>query len=783
MDKLFNENFVLLDGALGTMLQSAGMPAGLLPEVYALEHPEIIQNIHRAYVDAGSRIVYTNTFSSNARKLSGSGHSVEEIVTAAVKTAKAAADGKALVALDIGPIGEMMEPAGTLTFDDAYDLFREILTAGEKAGADLAAFETFSDLAELRVGVLAAKENTSLPIFATMTFEEGGRTFTGTLAESFAVIIGGLGVDALGVNCSLGPDKLMPIIRRIAAVTSLPLIVKANAGLPDAHDGHYDIGAQQFADQMEECAEIGVKYIGGCCGTTPEYIFTLKNRFSDKTRAEHSTEKSTIVCSATRLVTIDSPRIIGERINPTGKKRFQQALRENDLDYVLAQGIAQMDAGADILDVNVGVPGLDEAALMRKCVSGLSSTTDLPLQIDSNDPTVLEAGLRTFCGKAIINSVNGEETKLKTVLPLAKKYGAAVVGLTIDEKGIPETAEERFEIAKRILDDAKEYGISGSDVFIDCLCMTVSANQNSAAETLKAVRMVKEKLGTHCLLGVSNISFGLPNRELVNRSFLTLALENGLDLPIINPNVSAMAETVAAFRLLRGYDSGCNEFISRYAAAEAPKTVTAETAPDIFSAVSRGMAKEAADVTEKLLSEKQELEIVNEMLIPALDIVGERFEKGQIFLPQLIRSADAAGAAFEVVRKHMLAKGGQTVSKGKIVIATVKGDIHDIGKNIVKTVLSNYGYRVIDLGRDVSPETIVEAAVSENAKLIGLSALMTTTLPAMSETIATLHRSGHDCKVMVGGAVMTPEYAAEIGADYYSKDAKEAVDIAKKVLG
>ena len=783
MDKLFSDNFVLLDGALGTMLQRAGMPAGVLPEIYALAHPEVIEAVHREYVAAGSRIIYTNTFSSNARKLKGSGHTVGEIVTAAVKTAKNAAGGRALVALDVGPIGEMMEPAGTLSFDEAYALFREILIAGEAAGADLVAFETFSDLAELRVGVLAARENTSLPIFATMTFEEDGRTFTGTLAESFAVTISGLGVEALGVNCSLGPDKLMPIIRRIGAVTPLPLIVKANAGLPDARDGHYNISAEQFAEQMEDCAEIGVKFIGGCCGTTPEYIFELKKSFSGKTRADRITEKSTVLCSATRFVVVDSPRIIGERINPTGKKRFQQALRENDLDYVLAQGIAQMDAGADILDVNVGVPGLDEAALMKKCVRGLASTTDLPLQIDSNDPSVIETGLREFCGKAIINSVNGEEAKLETVLPMAKKYGAAVVGLTIDEKGIPESADGRFEIAKRILDAAEEYGIPKSDVFIDCLCMTVSANQNAAAETLKAVRMVKETFGVHCLLGVSNISFGLPSRELVNRSFLALALENGVDLPIINPNVPAMTETVAAFRLLRGYDKGCDEFIARFAEAKAPGTEIREDAPDIFSAVSRGMASEASAAAYKLLDSKQELEIISEMLIPALDLVGERFEKGEIFLPQLIRSADAAGAAFEVIKKHMAAKGSQTVSKGKIIIATVRGDIHDIGKNIVKTVLSNYGYRVIDLGRDVPPETIVEAAVSEDAKLVGLSALMTTTLPAMSETITALHKSGHDCRIMVGGAVLTPEYAAEIGADYYSKDAKEAVDIAKKVLG
>lgn len=782
MDKLFNDEFVILDGAMGTMLQRAGLPVGCLPELFTLEHPEILESIHKAYIKAGSKIVYTNTFSSNAHKLSGSGYSVDEVISSSVSIAKKAANGKALVALDIGPIGEMLEPSGTLSFDMAYEMFREMLVAGEKAGADLIAFETFTDLAELRIAVLAAKENTSLPIFATMSFEEGGRTFTGALAECFAETMTGLGVDAIGVNCSMGPKNLMPIIRRIGAVSPLPLIVKANAGLPDARDGHYNISAEEFALEMSECAEIGVKFIGGCCGTDPDYISALRDIMSTKSCLPRQTSEETRLCSITKLLTVNEVRIIGERINPTGKKRFQQALRENDFDYVLAQGVQQADGGADILDVNVGVPGLDEASLMQKCVMGLQATVDLPLQIDSNDCNALEAGLRAFCGKAIVNSVNGEAEKLEKILPLVKKYGSAVVGLTMDERGIPETAEERFEIAKRILSACESYGIPKRDVFIDCLCLTVSASQSSALETLKAVRMVKERLGLHTVLGVSNISFGLPNRELINSAFLSLAMENGLDLPILNPNISSMTDTVSAFKLLKGFDDGCQNFVGRFAdimsTSNAPTAVTS----DIFEAISKGLKAEAKTITQGLLDTKTELEIINELLIPALDAVGERYEKGEIFLPQLMRSADASCEAFEVLKTNIAKNGGNSVSKGKIIVATVKGDIHDIGKNIVKTILANYGYQLIDLGRDVAPETVVETAIRENVRLVGLSALMTTTLPAMAETVKALRNSGHECKVMVGGAVLTAEYAEEIGADFFAKDAKQAVDIAKEVL-
>lgn len=784
MDELFKSEFVILDGAMGTMLQRSGLPVGMLPELFTLEHPEILEHIHRAYIEAGSQIAYSNTFSSNAYKLKYSGHSAEEVIIASVAAAKKAADGKVPVALDLGPIGEMLEPSGTLTFEKAYELFKEMLLAGVKAGADLVVFETFTDLAELRIAVLAAKENTSLPIFATMSFEESGRTFTGALAESFAVTMTGLGVDAIGVNCSMGPTKLMPIIRRIGAVTSLPLIVKANAGLPDARDGHYSITASEFAFEMAECAEIGVRFVGGCCGTDPEFIKALDEIMKGKKRASRVVSEETRLCSITKLVTVNEVRIIGERINPTGKKRFQQALRENDLDYVLAQGVQQADAGADILDVNVGVPGLDEALLMESCVKGLQSTVDLPLQIDSNDPRAIEAGLRAFCGKAIVNSVNGEADRLQKVLPLVKKYGAAVIGLTMDEHGIPETADERFAIAERILKACESFGIPKTDVFIDCLCLTVSASQSSALETLRAVRMVKERLGLHTVLGVSNISFGLPNRELINSTFLTLAMENGLDLPIINPNIPAMTDAIAAFKLLRGFDDGCQAYVERFSniMSTVPSAVSSLVS-NISEAVAKGLKAETKDITRVLLETKSELEIINELLIPALDAVGERYERGEIFLPQLMRSADAACEAFEILKQSILKSGGGSVSKGKIIVATVKGDIHDIGKNIVKTILANYGYEVIDLGRDVSPETVAETAKREDVRLVGLSALMTTTLPAMEQTIKALRNCGHDCKIMVGGAVLTEDYAMEIGADYYAKDAKRAVDIAKEVLG
>lgn len=777
---------VLLDGAMGTVLQNSGLKLGERPELLCMQHPEVIENIHKMYIDAGSEIVYTNTFGANAHKLKGTGYSVNEVIEAAVKIARSACeDGDAKVALDIGPMGELLEPAGTLSFEDAYDTFREMLVAGERAGADLVIFETMTDLYEVKAGVLAAKENTTLPVFVTMTFEPNQRTFTGCCIESMAAVLEGLGVDALGINCSLGPNEIFSIAKRLSECTALPLIVKANAGLPDPETGRYQIGPEDFAAQMEPYVALGLQYVGGCCGTSPEYIQRIHALLGGRSVVSRTVTPRTVLCSPTQAVTVDGVRIIGERINPTGKKRFQQALRDEDLDYILSQGVQQAEAGAHILDVNVGLPGVDEPKMMRKVVKGLQGVVDLPLQIDSSNLRAIEAGLRAFNGCAIVNSVNGEPEVLQRILPIVKKYGACVVGLTLDSDGIPDHAEGRFAIAKRILDTALAYGIPKEKVFIDCLVLTVSAQQSGALETLKAVRMVHEKLGLHTVLGVSNISFGLPNRELITHSFLTLAMSNGLDLPIINPNISAMTDAVAAFNVLFNKDHDSAAYIERFGNTAAPAAPAAspEGVTDIGYAIAKGLKEDTRRLTKQLLQDHDEMTIINTMLIPALDRVGDRFEKGEIFLPQLINAAGASCEAFDIIKSRILEKGEPSVTKGKIIVATVKGDIHDIGKNIVKVLLENYGYQVIDLGRDVPIERVVEVAKREQVRLIGLSALMTTTLTSMAETIAALRESGHECTVFAGGAVLTPEYALEIGADYYARDAKQSVDIAKKVLG
>ncbi|MCQ4725936.1 homocysteine S-methyltransferase family protein [Anaerotignum faecicola] len=785
---LFKKDFIFLDGAMGTMLQAGGLKLGERPEILSITERDTICSIHRQYIEAGSDIIYTNTFGANRHKLEGTGYSVSEIITAAVENGRKACEGTgAYVALDIGPIGELLEPLGPMEFDEAYSVFKEMVQAGERAGADLIVFETMTDLYELKAGVLAAKENTDLPVFATMTFEEGGRTFTGCTVESMAAVMEGLGVDALGINCSLGPDEIFPMADKLCRLTDIPVIVKANAGLPDPVDNSYDITAELFAEQMEKFAASGVRVIGGCCGTTPEYIRNLKSVFSKLKPGNIPAKRGSVLCSPSMVVNIDGVRVIGERINPTGKKRFQQALKECDMEYIAERGVEQAEAGAVILDVNVGMPGIDEKEMMIKAVKTLQSVLPLPLQIDSSDPAAIEAGLRYCSGKAIVNSVNGEDEVMERILPIVKKYGASVVGLCMDSNGIPKTARERVEIAERILNKALSFGIKKEDIFIDCLTLTVSAQQEQARETLNAVRRIKEELGLHCVLGVSNISFGLPNRELITCGFLMQAMENGLDLPIINPNQKAVMDTVAAFKVLNGEDIGSEQFIERFSqpVGETPEIKDAGTKPamDIYYAVSKGLKEETAKITEEMLKTKSEMEIINGYLIPALDKVGERYEKQEIFLPQLINSANASCEAFEVLKKSILSKGSETVSKGKIILATVKGDIHDIGKNIVKVILENYGYQVIDLGRDVAAEKVVEAAVSENVRLIGLSALMTTTLKSMEETIAALRKSGHECKIVVGGAVLTAEYAKQIGADFYAKDAKQTVDAAKQVIG
>lgn len=781
LKQLLNKDFIFLDGAMGTMLQKAGLEIGGIPELLNITNPKLIENIHKQYVDSGSDIVYANTFGANRYKLKG--ESVEKIISAAVKNAKKACGEKALAALDIGPIGQLLEPSGTLKFEEAYDIFKEQVIAGKDA--DIIVFETMTDLYELKAAILAAKENSDKPILCTMTFEENLRTFTGCSISSMALTLNGLGVDAVGINCSLGPEQLVPLCDELIKWTDLPIILKPNAGLPDPATNEYNVDAEEFARQMKTAAEHGVKFFGGCCGTTPEYIAALKTAFEGIIPKRQPMIKGAAVCSPSNTVVINQPRIIGERINPTGKKLFKEALRNNDMGYILNQAVEQTKAGADILDVNVGLPEINEKEMMVRTIKELQGITDVPLQIDSTIPEVLEAALRVYNGKPIVNSVNGEEKSLETVLPLVKKYGAAVVGLALDQNGIPPKAEQRFEIAKKILNRALEYGIPKEDVFIDCLTLTASAEQEAVMETLKALKRVKDELGLKTVLGVSNISFGLPNRPTINQNFLTMAMTYGLDLPIINPNVDAMTGAVRAYKLLTNIDKNSVEFIAAYNdAAPKPQTVSNGTSEiSLGYAIENGLKDESTKAAKKLLETTDSMSIVNEILIPALDRAGEQFESGKIFLPQLILTAGAAQAAFAVIRENMLSSNSAPVSKGKIVLATVKGDIHDIGKNIVKVLLENYGYDVIDLGKDVPPETVVEAAIEHKVKLVGLSALMTTTLCSMEETIKLLHEKKLSCKTVVGGAVLTPEYAEQIHADFYAKDAKETVDIAKLIVG
>lgn len=779
--QLLEKDFIFLDGAMGTMLQASGLEAGATPELLNLTNPTLIQSIHKKYIVAGSDIVYANTFGANSYKLHG--ESVQKVISAAVENARKACGENALVALDIGPIGQLLEPSGTLEFEQAYEIFKEQIIAGKDA--DLIVFETMTDLYELKAAVLAAKENSDLPIMCTMTFEENQRTFTGCSISSMAITLSGLGVNAIGINCSLGPKQLVPLCDELLTWTELPIVLKPNAGLPDPVTNKYDVSPEEFAKEMRIAAEHGVKFLGGCCGTTPEFIKALKAELSDVVPERPAFEKKAAVCSPTNTVIINQTRIIGERINPTGKKLFKEALKNNDMGYILNQAIEQVKAGADILDVNVGLPEIDEKAMMIKTIKEIQSITDVPLQIDSTIPEVLESALRVYNGKPIVNSVNGEEKSLESVLPLVKKYGAAVVGLTLDQNGIPSKAEERFAIAEKILNRALEYGIPKEDVYIDCLTLTASAEQEAVMETLKALKMVKEKLGLKTVLGVSNISFGLPNRPIINQSFLTMAMTYGLDLPIINPNIDAMTGAVRAFKLLTNVDKNSVEFIWAYNDA-LPKTQTAANVNSEISleyAIENGLKEASAEITAKLLETCDSMDIVNEKLIPALDKAGEQFEKGKIFLPQLILTAGAAQSAFAVIREKILSSNSAPISKGKIVLATVKGDVHDIGKNIVKVLLENYGYDVIDLGKDVPCEEVVKAAIEHKVKLVGLSALMTTTLGSMEETIKLLHENNVNCKIVVGGAVLTPEYAKKIKADFYAKDAKETVDIAKQVIG
>lgn len=785
--ELIGKELIIFDGAMGTMLQKKGLKLGQCPEIFNIENPEVIKSIHQGYIEAGARVITTNTFGANEKKLRNTTYSVEEIIKAAVTIAKdAIGEREAYVALDIGPIGELLEPMGTLSFDEAYEIFKRQVLVGLENGVDLILLETMTDLYELKAAVLAVKENCDLPVFATMTFESNERTFTGCIPEAMVLTLEGLGVDALGVNCSLGPKELLPIVERITKVSNLPVMVQPNAGLPQIRNGEtvFDISTKDFADGAETFFNLGASIIGGCCGTTFDYIREVKERLNNRGLVKRTIEYGASICSDSKVVYINGVRVVGERINPTGKKLFKEALIKGDMDYILKQAITQVEGGAEILDVNVGIPQINEEEVMVRTIKEIQSVIDTPLQIDSTNKKVIEKALRYYNGKPIVNSVNGEDKVLDEVLPIVKKYGAAVIGLTLDKGGIPPKAEERVAIAEKIIKRAESYGIKREDIFIDCLVLTASAQQKEVKETLKAVTLVKEKFKVKTLLGVSNISFGLPNRALINESFLALALGAGLDLPIMNPNSEGMMDVIRAYRVLNNEDVGAEKYIEAYAIEKDENKSKKESneITDLKVMVIKGLKEDIREATKELLKNTDELSIVNNYLIPALDEVGYKYEKEIIFLPQLIRSAETVKVAFEVLKESLSKKNVEKISKGKIVLATVKGDIHDIGKNIVKVILENYGYEVIDLGKDVPIERILEIAKTEKPKLVGLSALMTTTLKSMEETIRAIRNEAIDTKIMVGGAVLTPEYAEIIGADYYSKDAKEAVNIAKEIF-
>jgi len=808
--ELFNQpNTILLDGGMGTMLQAAGMKLGTRPEDLNIENPELIRSIHAKYAAAGSRVVNANTFGASPHKLADSKYTLEEVITAGIANCKqAVAPYGALVTLDVGPLGELLEPSGTLAFEDAVAEYGRIVRAGVAAGADILYFETFTDLYEMKAALLAAKENSTLPIMASMSFEANGRTFTGCTVESFAATARGLGANAVGINCSLGPKEIFPMAKRLAEAVpgDFPVFVKPNAGLPRADGSGYDITPQLYAMQMKPYRELHLFAAGGCCGTTPEFIQMLNGVFADCKPGRPEHPMLSVICSPVDCVNVDGITVVGERINPTGKKRFQQALRDGDMNYILEQAVSQAEAGAQILDVNVGAPGVDEPALMEQVVKALQSVVSLPLQLDSSHAEALERGLRVYNGKPIVNSVNGEPEVLEKVLPLCKKYGAAVVGLAIDERGIQPKAEDRVAIARRIKKAALEAGIPREDIYIDCLTLTASAQQEDVLATVQALHTCKTELGVRTILGVSNISFGLPCRPYLNTTFLTMAMYAGLDLAIMNPSSEEMMAAVYAYNVLTNRDKQSGRYIARYAdqvpasaalakamqdkaasgvpaAAEAAGPAVSGPYAPLMKAVEQGLKGEAAACTKALLAEKEPLELVDEALIPALDIVGVKYEKGKLFLPQLLQAASAAQSAFDEIKTAIAQRGGAGASKGRIVLATVKGDVHDIGKNIVKVILENYGFEVIDLGRDVPVETVVETVREKDVHLVGLSALMTTTLKSMEETIAALHAAKLDCKVMVGGAVLTPEYAEKIGADWYAKDAKQSADIAKEFFG
>jgi 5-methyltetrahydrofolate--homocysteine methyltransferase len=790
-------NILFLDGGMGTLLQERGLSAGELPETWNLTHPDVIRDIHRSYFSAGSNVVCANTFGANSLKFSD--EELEQIISAALENARVARDTSAgshekFIALDIGPCGKLLKPYGDLDFEEATTLFSKVARLGAKHGAELIFIETMNDSYETKAALLGAKESCDLPVFVSNAYGSDGKLMTGATPEAMCAMLEGLGADAIGANCSLGPSQLAPIIDRLLAAASVPVFIKANAGLPTVKDGKtvFDVTARDFAESTAQMLSRGARMAGGCCGTTPEYISALVRAAKDISPVPVTDKELTVISSYSNAVTFgDTPVLIGERINPTGKKRFKQALIEGDMDYILAEALHEEECGAPVLDVNVGIPDIDEREVLTSAVREIQSVCALPLQIDTSNASAMESALRVYNGKAMINSVNGKEESMRAVFPLAKKYGGVIVALTLDENGIPDTAEGRFKIAERILARASEYGINKKDIIFDTLTMTVSADKNAAKVTLDALSLISNKLGCKTALGVSNVSFGLPARDVINSVFFAAALERGLSAAIMNPYSQEMMKVYYSYRALHGLDEGFGDYIGFAQTYSAPQAVTAAEAKEtdfkyasaLEEAVVRGLKERASELVLQMLKCTEPLDIVNGHIIPALDKVGKGFEKKTVYLPQLLMSAEAASAAFEQIKSAMLSDNGASKSNSdrlKIIIATVKGDIHDIGKNIVKLLLENYGFNVIDLGRDVPPETIVERAVSEDVSLVGLSALMTTTVPAMEETIALLREKHPKCKVIVGGAVLNQDYADRIGADKYAKDAMEAVRYAEE---
>lgn len=793
LDRLGKE-LLFFDGGMGTLLQAEGLKPGELPETWNITHPETVIGIHRKYIEAGSDIVLANTFGANAIKFHDKDCSLKEIVTSAVGHVKEAVrqaetkDRPIYTALDIGPTGKLLKPMGDLDFEEAYQAFKEVVIYGEEAGADLIHIETMSDTYELKAAVLAAKENTSLPVFVTTIFDERGKLLTGADVPAVTALLEGLRVDAMGINCGLGPQQMQPILDTILTYSSLPVIVKPNAGLPKQVDREtvYDVTPQQFASVMQEIVRKGAAVIGGCCGTTPDHIRAMTSLCQGMQPKAVEPKSWTMVSSYGQTVCLgEGSKIIGERINPTGKKKFKQALKEHDLDYILREGITQQDMGAHILDVNVGLPDIDETAMMKEVVTKLQSVTNLPLQIDTVDIKAMEAALRIYNGKAMVNSVSGKQESMDQVFPLIQKYGGVVIGLTLDEDGIPDTADGRVKIAERIITEAAKYGIGKKDIVIDVLAMTISSEPEGAKVTLEALKRVRKELGVHTVLGVSNISFGLPCRPVINAAFYTMAMLNGLSAGIINPSSEEMMKSYHAYHALMNLDANCESYIARYAGTAAEMKSTSGAAGikmQLDTAIEKGLKDEAHHMSAELVKTMAPLDIINEFLIPALDRVGKGFEKNTVFLPQLLMSAEAAKAAFTVLKDFLAASGSEAEKKEKVLLATVKGDIHDIGKNIVKVLLENYSFDVVDLGKDVPPELIVETVLKEDIRLAGLSALMTTTVVSMEETIRQLREKAPDCKVMVGGAVLNQEYADMIGADFYGKDAMQSVYYAQKLL-